>query len=73
MATTRLGLYGGPRLPYGTFAGKTGVGTVTASLVTVIFRPSTRKKMYADLLLDMMTKRTLSETLTITLSFPRKR
>ena len=23
MATTRLGLYGGPRSPYGTFAGKT--------------------------------------------------
>ena len=28
MATTRLGLYGGPRSPYGSFAGKTLEGVV---------------------------------------------
>jgi hypothetical protein len=67
MAVTRLGLYGGARPPYGTFSGRAAT-TATTSAVTVIFRPMNRKTFYADIMYDMMTKRTLSRTMTITLN-----
>ena len=44
MATTRLGLYGGPRAPYGSFANKT-IEDVVAPIVDAV---QFGKKFYAE-------------------------
>tara|TARA_R110002096_G_scaffold19666_1_gene65586 strand:- start:326 stop:538 length:213 start_codon:yes stop_codon:yes gene_type:complete len=61
MATTRLGLYGGPRGPYGSFAGK----TIATTAIPTQFGKKFYQGKSRETIKDFELKQDTSELLTI--------
>lgn len=68
MATTRFGFLGYGVRPAGSFAGRAPAPPAATPGQKVIFRPAGRRKYYADIMFDLMTRRTLTSTFTVTLN-----